>query len=405
MQKTFPLTKIKHFISRSRRCGLIFCLMLVCPLGFGSPDAEAASGETIEPNKIQTVAIADPNQALTFVRIESNGRRRVLAVQQYQEGFVEGIDLSTLLNREVDDPIQLFLAEGYETLSKVIAGAKSNSHIKVPSDQLIIPVDLKDHHIATGTNFRRHAKETTVEHGPFLFPKLVNPTGPYDAVHAGDALLDYEVELAWVPLEPIVKGSTPNYMGLILCNDFTDRQTLLRHIDVENITSGKGFTTGKSFPGYLPVGNLFVIPRDFRTFAAKIGLQLYVNYALRQRSMVNNMIWNVDQIIAEIWARRGATWQHRDQTVSLLGGAEFISDRVLIMSGTPHGTVFRGVGTEPKISGFFDWLLGGWDDSIATHVIEAYIDDARSDQIYLQPGDQVLIYVDYMGVIQTKVIP
>jgi 2-keto-4-pentenoate hydratase/2-oxohepta-3-ene-1,7-dioic acid hydratase in catechol pathway len=404
MPKAYILTKIKHSILRGPRCRLIFFLILACPLGSCSPIGEATFDETIEPSKIRTVAISDPNQALTFVRIELYGKRRVIAVHQYKDGIVQGIDLSVLLNREVDDPIQLFLAEGYDTLSTIIAGAASNSQIKVPSDKLIIPVDLKDHHIATGTNFRKHADETTIEHGPFLFPKLVKPTGPYDPVHAGDTLLDYEVEIAWVPLEPIVNGYTPKYMGLILCNDFTDRETLLGHIEAGNIESGKGFTTGKSFPNYLPVGNLFVIPRDFRAFVTKIKLRLYVNYALRQSSMVNEMTWDIDKIIAEIWARRSASWQHQDQMVSLLEEAESISDRVLIMSGTPQGTVFRGVGAGPRISGFFAWLLGGWRDSIATHAIEVYIDNARSAGIYLQPGDQVLIYVDFMGVIHNNVI-
>jgi len=404
MPKAFILTKIKDSILRSPRCRLIFCLILACPSVSCSPVGEANFDETIEPNKIRTVAISDPDQALTFVRIERYGKKRVIAVRQYRDGIVEGIDLSALLNREVDDPIQLFLAEGYDTLSKVIAGAASNCQIKVPLDKLILPVDLKDHHIATGMNFRKHADETTVEQGPFLFPKLVKPTGPYSPVNAGAALLDYEVEIAWVPLRPIMKGSTPKYMGLILCNDFTDRETLLRHIEVGNIESGKGFTTGKSFSNYLPVGNLFVIPRDFRAFVAKIELRLYVNYALRQRSMVNEMIWNIDQIIAEIWARRGAIWQHQDQMVSLFEEAEFISDRVLIMSGTPQGTVFRGVGAGPRISGFFTWLLGGWRDSIATHAIEVYIDNAQAAEIYLQPGDQILIYVDFMGMLHNNVI-
>jgi 2-keto-4-pentenoate hydratase/2-oxohepta-3-ene-1,7-dioic acid hydratase in catechol pathway len=120
--------------------------------------------------------------------------------------------------------------------------------------------------------------------------------------------------------------------------------------------------------------------------------------------MVNEMTWDIDKIIAEIWARRSASWQHQDQMVSLLEEAESISDRVLIMSGTPQGTVFRGVGAGPRISGFFAWLLGGWRDSIATHAIEVYIDNARSAGIYLQPGDQVLIYVDFMGVIHNNVI-
>jgi 2-keto-4-pentenoate hydratase/2-oxohepta-3-ene-1,7-dioic acid hydratase in catechol pathway len=174
-------------------------------------------------------------------------------------------------------------------------------------------------------------------------------------------------------------------------------------VDVGDVESGKGFTTGKSFPGYLPVGDLFVIPRDFRAFAAKLELRLYVNYRLRQQSMAREMIWGIDELLAQAWARRTLSWEHRGQQVSLLGESEFVADRILIMSGTPHGTVFRGVGNRHKISGLLAWLLGGWGSSIPTHAISAYVDDARSAGAYLQPGDQVTSHVDYLGAIRNRV--
>ena len=72
-----------------------------------------------------------------------------------------------------------------------------------------------------------------------------------------------------MPLAPLApEHDRPASMGLVLCNDYTDRDALLRTLDPWNPGSGKGFTTGKSFPGSLPVGDLFVIPRDVRAFTA-----------------------------------------------------------------------------------------------------------------------------------------
>ena len=46
--------------------------------------------------------------------------------------------------------------------------------------------------------------EAQVDDGPFLFPKLVTPSGPRAPVSAADRLLDYEVELCWVTLQDLV---------------------------------------------------------------------------------------------------------------------------------------------------------------------------------------------------------
>jgi 2,4-diketo-3-deoxy-L-fuconate hydrolase len=382
---------------------LLLLLVFIVPFGACSSDWEPAFDATVDASELDSVAIADPENALTFARIGSGGRRRLIAVTRYEAGIVEGVDLSVSLGLDMADPIRVFLEEGYDALLDLALQAEPSARVSVPAGELVIPLDLRDHHIAAGTNFPEHAGETSVEQGPFLFPKIVSPTGPYSPVRAGSALLDYEAEVAWVVLEPLADPTPPEYMGLVVCNDFTDRETLLRSVDVGNVESGKGFTTGKSFPGYLPVGNLFVIPRDFRAFAENLELRLYVNHRVRQRSMAREMIWDIDDLLAQTWARRSLTWEHRAEHVSLFGESEFIPDRTLIMSGTPHGTVFRGITTRQKASGFLAWLLGGWGDSIPTHAISAYIDDARSAGAYLEPGDQVAIHVDYLGVILNEV--
>lgn len=377
-------------------------LLVVLLAGCGSR-WEPAFDEVVQPDALRTVEIAKPAAALTFARMVVDGTPRVLAVTRYQDGSVEGVDLSLALGRSVTDPIHLFRQEGYNVLRGVVLEAAASAGRVMRDTELVMPVDLPDRHIAAATNFPEHAGDAGVENGPFLFAKLVQPTGSRAPVSAGDALLDYEAEIAWVLLEPLAKGTTPPSMGLILCNDYTDRATLARSVDPGNIESGAGFTTGKSFPGYLPVGNLFVIPRDFRAFAAALDLRLYVNHRLRQRSAAKEMVWSIDEIVAQTWARQGVSWEHRGSQVSLPLERDVIPERTLILSGTPHGTIFNGIGARPMITGVLAWLLGGWGRPIPSHVVEAYIDDARSAGAYLKPEDRVIIHVDHMGVIDNEV--
>lgn len=352
-----------------------------------------------------SVAIAPREEALTFARVDSGGGPRVVAVTAYAGGEVEGVDLTVLLGRPVDDPIAVLGEEGWDGLRARLDGAPAGAAVRVQAAELLAPVDLGGHHVAVGTNYPEHAGEASVEEGPFLFAKLVAPTGPRAPVAAGEALLDYEVELAFVPLQPLRPGDQPQRMGLILCNDYTDRALLLRHVDVWDPTSGKGFTTGKSLPGYLPVGDLFVVPRDLRAFAAGLELRLWVNGEPRQEARVAEQIWDLDRILAETWARRDVTWEHRGGRVSLLAADGTIPARALIMSGTPGGTVFQGVDWGTRLRGVWRWLRGGGSAPLAARVVEAYIDEARAAGRYLQPGDRVTIRVDRLGVIENAIVP
>jgi len=316
--------------------------------------------------------------------------------------MVEGVDVGEALGRVVADPVELMAEEGYERLAALAADDQHT--VSVPVDQLGIPLDLGSRHIATGLNFTAHAGEVAVDEGPFLFPKLVSPTAWNDPVPIGDALLDHEAEIAWVPLTPIT-GSAPAEVGLILVNDYTDRATLLELVDTDDVTSGDGFTTAKSAPGYLPVGNLFVVPRDPVAFVDDIVLRLYVNGELRQRGRPADLVWDLDTIVEQAHERRSLSWDHRGETVSLFGDdTDEIPARSLILAGTPEGTIYTDIDLPRRVEGFFRWLAFGWGRSIPDHAIDAYIDDARSAGIYLQPGDRITIQVDNLGVIDNRAL-
>lgn len=380
-----------------------FVPALAAVLGSWGFSAEPAFAETASPGTFDDVAIADRAEALTFARVVQDGEPRVLAVRGYRQGQLDAIDLSALHGRPVRSAVELFREQGYDALAHAIASAPQQHVVFVPAAQLVMPVDVGASHVAAGTNYPEHAGEAGVKEGPFLFAKRVAPTGPYAPVAAGDGLLDYEVEIALVPLEPIREGVAPEHLGLVLVNDYTDRATLLRHIDPFDVASGKGFTTGKSFPGYMPIGNLLVIPRDHRAFVPGIELELYVDGRLRQREHARAMIWDTDELIAQTFARASLRWDHRGTEVALLGDDGVLGADMLLLTGTPHGTVFAGVSTAQKLRGAARWALGGFAGGVGDGVVETYIDDARAAGAYLKPGNEVVIHVDRLGVIRNRV--
>lgn len=350
------------------------------------------------------VEIAPLDQALTFARVRTHKGRQLIVVRKFSDGKIEGVDLTRALNGRLDDPITAYLEFGYNGLVQLVKDVQPADALTIPADELILPVDLLDKHIAAGTNYPAHAGETGVKKGPFLFPKHVTPTGPYDQVVLQDGLLDYEVELAAVAIRPIKEGKLPNEFGLILSNDFTDRAALLRNIDVNDVISGKGFTTGKSYPGFLPVGNLFVIPKNPGQFAQNLVLKLYVNDNLRQRSTTGLMIWDFEQIVREIWAKKDVAWLYKGKSITLMGEEPVIQARTLIMSGTPHGVIFQGIPLKTKLSGIGSWITGGWNRSVPQNVIEAYIRETGESGIYLQPEDIVSVHVDRLGMLGNQII-
>jgi 2-keto-4-pentenoate hydratase/2-oxohepta-3-ene-1,7-dioic acid hydratase in catechol pathway len=349
------------------------------------------------------MAVADPAVALTFARTE--GTRRVLAVTRHQDGVVEAVDLALLIGRPIDDPVPLLLAEGYDALRRRLDAAEPRHRVSLPARALGLPLDLRALHVGVGLNFPAHADESGAGTRPFLFPKATAPTGPWAPVAVANRLLDYEVELAWVPLAPLGADDGAGRVGLVVCNDYTDREALLRAIDPWDPGSGQGFTTGKSFAGSLPVGPFLVVPRDTRAFLDGLELRLWVNGRLRQRAPAAAMTWRLDRLVAETLAGADRAWDHRGAAVRLPVADGRIPDRTLVMSGTPDGTVFQAIGTRQRLRGVAGWVLGGFRRPVAAHVIDAYLRDAHAEGIYLQPGDRVVAAVDGVGLIENEVIP
>ncbi|GGM72987.1 hypothetical protein GCM10007977_088260 [Dactylosporangium sucinum] len=154
-----------------------------------------------------------------------------------------------------------------------------------PRVDTLTSLDTHPHHVGIGTNYIEHQAEATIEE-PFVFPKIAAPTDSNEPVLAGThGLLDYEVELGIVALNDITTDTgIPKHLGLVLSNDWTDRELLVNQIEVDNLTSGAGFTNAKSQPGFLSTGDLFVIPADWESYYKNLQLDLFVNGDLRQRA-------------------------------------------------------------------------------------------------------------------------
>ena len=344
-----------------------------------------------------TVEIAPAGAALTFARAGAGDGARLILVSAYADGKVSGIDVTAAAGS--DDPITAYGTHGYDGLA-----ALTGTPIEVALADLTLPARLGASHVAAGTNFPEHGKEATVTDGPFLFPKEVVPTAFNAPVPAGEALLDYEVELCFVALETFALDAAPAHMGLVLCNDVTDRAALMRHIDPDDVTSGKGFTTGKSAPGFLPVGNLFVIPRDLRGFAAAIELRLWRNGELKQSATQSEAIWDFDELLRQTRARAATEWEYDGRMVGLPVTAGALPERAMILAGTPDGTVFKGVNRSAMALGAWDWIAGGWDRKLSAHVVERHIAQEEAAGHYLQPGERVRISVRFLGEIDSTIV-
>ena len=345
-----------------------------------------------------SVEIAPVAEALTFARAEGGDGPSLILVSSYVNGTVSGIDVTEALG--TDDPVDAYRSHGYDVLA-----ALTGAIVSVPVAELSLPARLTASHIAVGTNFPEHAEEATVTDGPFLFPKEVVPTRFNAEIPAGDALLDYEVELCFVVLEAIDPDAPPARAGLMLCNDVTDRAALMRHVDPNDVTSGKGFTTGKSAPGFLPVGNLFVIPRDLRAFAAAVELRLYRNGELKQSARQSEAIWDFDELLRQTKARESTIWAYDGRMVGLPLVDGRVPARTALLAGTPDGTIFKGIDKSAMALGAWDWIAGGWDQPVTAHVVERQIAKERAAKRYLQPGERVRIAVGFLGEIDSTIAP
>jgi 2-keto-4-pentenoate hydratase/2-oxohepta-3-ene-1,7-dioic acid hydratase in catechol pathway len=330
--------------------------LLVLLLALGCGGAPAPHGRLDEAALWGEVAPA----ALTFAR----RGRELLLVEAVRGGQVEARRLPA------EDPIALL--EGADAAAvRRLAGAAPR--VSVATAELGLPADLGAVHVAAGANFRGHGDEVGIEE-PFLFPKLAAPT-PFASEVPAAARLDYEVELCFVALRPLASAAdVPGRFGVLLCNDFTDRWTLVKGLLGPGAMGTRGFADAKGRPGFLPVGAFLVVPDDLSAFLAGVTLELWVNGALRQRGRADQMIWDLPTLVARAFDARAQAYRHAGGTRSILPAPEGIPARALVLSGTPEGVVFR--------------ISNLWRGSLS-----------------LAPGDEVVARATGLGALQSRVAP
>jgi 2-keto-4-pentenoate hydratase/2-oxohepta-3-ene-1,7-dioic acid hydratase in catechol pathway len=307
----------------------------------------------------QPQVIANPASALTFARTTSS----VIRVTSHNGESVDGMDITMGLG-DTSDLIEAYARLGYEGLAAV-----TGARVTVPVEELIMPVDFHYPHVAVGTNYSEHAEEVYLNDPPFLFPKLARASAWNEPVNFHPRL-DFEAELAMVPLADIDFPEDRVHYALMLCNDFTDRWTLLRQLNLSAPMGTTGFAAGKGRASFLPTGYLFVIPKSTE-FYKTITLEIAVNGEARQRFTANEMLLKIDDIVRQAFTQAGHTFLNGDEPVSLLptGG---IPRGTLILTGTAAGVLFKPVNV--------------WNQAF-----------------YLQRGDRVITRATFLGHLDNRI--
>ena len=194
-------------------------------------------------------------------------------------------------------------------------GAAAGPSYELEHVTLLAPIPSPGTVYAIGLNYARHVAETgaTAPSEPLVFVKVrgsvASPGGPVvcpDVVRR----LDYEGELA------IVIGAGGRIAGYCVADDVTARDLQRREAQ---------WTRAKGADTFCPFGP-WVTTADEISDVAALRLRTWVNGELRQDSLVGDMIFGCEEIVAFV-----------SQTCTLLPGD-------LILTGTPSGV---GMGLDP----------------------------------------------------------
>ncbi|WP_033346697.1 fumarylacetoacetate hydrolase family protein [Catenuloplanes japonicus] len=370
------------------------------------PEFPVVYSERLPTGTTGSVTIADPAQALTFARFDAGSGPRVLVVTRYENGVISGIDLTATPEATgLTEPIAVFAKLGYQAI-QAIAGDSARPQVTVPATETLTSLDTHSHHVGIGTNYKEHQAEATIEE-PFVFPKIATPTDSDGELAAGThGLLDYEVELGIVALDDITTSTgLPEHLGLVLSNDWTDRELLVSQIEPDNLTGGAGFTNAKSQPGFLTTGDLFVIPADWESYYRKLRLDLFVNDDLRQRANPSDLIWDVRTMIEKTLAAGDRTWDSDGTPTTLTAQPGVIPRGTILQTGTPEGVVYRAPSTRQRFLGFMEWAgtLGTNADSVVDSALAVYVREAKDAEVYLKPGDRIVTRAEGLGQIFTTI--
>ncbi|WP_375419694.1 fumarylacetoacetate hydrolase family protein [uncultured Sphingomonas sp.] len=351
-------------------------------------------------------SIADARIAFTFAQTrDAAGRVVTLLVTGFDHDLVRAVDLTASgapLDADVFDVMSKLgaarLAEAYR--------AKGQKSYRM--DRLLPAGGTSIRHVATGTNFREHAKEAGIGN-IFNFPKFNSATPPRTSVALRPgALLDYEVEIC-VRFDRNV-SSVADFdaarKGFFLCGDFTDRAKLMRLVDPKHIESGRGFSDAKSGDDFFPTGPFLVIPGDWKSFVDGQRMTTEVNRVVRQDARGVEMIVDFRGIVGKALTNgEGGSYRYRGSPVPLLAGGR-IARGSAVMSGTSEGVIFMPPRARDFLTGGARYIFTGpmlRGESAQRVMIEGFIDMERAAGRYLKAGDMVSHRSSTLGDVQIRV--
>ena len=344
-------------------------------------------------------------EALTFSRFNKDGQVHTLAVQQDDGKSVRGIDISAALGRYDKNSFDVIKGMTYEDVVKIISKSRKQISLKYAD---LLPSVAGTQHLAIGINYAEHGKETG-QVKPFMFPKLLH-TDPaiHQLKYIEGWLLDHEVELGMVFPSAVCAADDLDKMlvGFLVVNDFTDRAELMRKMDSQNVTGGKGFPDAKSKKGFLPTGPYLVIPRNWRTFVKELHLQLSVNGVVRQNGNAGDMVWDIEKIVERSLSAKGKTNSYFQNRMIKLFEGNCIPANSIIITGTPAGVVFNAPGKGFIFGSVTRYIFTGGFFSAKMHpyILNDYLKKEMKNTRYLKPGDYIETSISYLGTIQTTIV-
>jgi 2-keto-4-pentenoate hydratase/2-oxohepta-3-ene-1,7-dioic acid hydratase in catechol pathway len=390
-----------------RWIGIVLLLMFVVILLLRqtSPDPKFNKASFEErPLEAEMLSISD---GWTLAQLlNSKGEVRTLLVVDFDNETITGADLHSLGAVQSPDPFTVLASLNDDQLEA--AYTNQQGHMTIPFLQLFSVAGAGERHLGIGTNFPEHAEEAAST-SVFNFPKFGSATPARTTVPWFEGgLLDYEVELCLRFDRPIRSAADFDVAtkGFFLCGDFTERATLLRLIDPQNLDSGSGFSDGKSGIGFFPSGALLVIPKDWENFIAEERMTTSMNGAARQDARGGEMILNFRQLTNKVLADMVAPrFLYRESYVRLAPNEQIDRDMIL-MSGTSEGVIFTMPTRADIINGLLTYFGNGAilsQQPIMSVLIESFIESEYESEHFMQPGDQIEFASSSMGRIVVQV--
>lgn len=381
--------------------------LAVALLTAGCADSERSNPVTLEAEPL-VPKVAPPEQALTFAQVRNaEGKVATLLVTGLEGQDVRAIDLTGLGAPLDADVFDVITAVGDARLASALKdGTPATAY---PLATLLPSGAVANRHLASGTNFPEHAKETSSSE-VFNFPKFGPPGPPVSTVALNPGvLLDYEVEVC-VRFDRDLRSAADfdaARKAFFLCGDFTDRAKLMRLVDPKHVTSGLGFSDAKSGPDFFPTGPFVVVPKDWKAFVKDERILTKINGKTRQDARAGQMSLDFRQLLEKALTNGGGGhYNYKGKPETLLVN-NTLQRGAALMSGTPEGVIFMPPTKGQIAAGVTSWVFTGpmfRGEPTGKSVVETFIASETKAGRYLKVGDVVEHASSSMGQLRVNVV-